>query len=312
MANAQTNNHLGQNRLPFKRQELHRRMLKFSSAIANPCYNPLDSQATPAQRPNATPTPPPGATPDAGLPTLALVIPTFREAGSLPAILARVRAALDASRMPCEIIIVDDDSQDGTAELVSSIARQDSRIRLLVRKGERGLSGAILHGWQQTAAPILGVMDADLQHPPETLPDLIAAVLGGTDLAIASRYVRDRLLGSWNPIRKLISAVAVALARPLQRPPIRVIDPMSGFFLVRRRCIHNVIFQPTGFKLLLEILVRGHVGSVREIPFALGCRTAGRSKANLKVAWEYFHLLICLYSIRGQRPPIITKEPAGD
>jgi dolichol-phosphate mannosyltransferase len=243
---------------------------------------------------------------------LALVIPTLREAASLPSFLARVRAELDASCGHCEILIVDDDSQDGTLELVSSIALEDPRVRLLVRKGERGLSGAILHGWQQTHASILGVMDADLQHPPELLPRLIAEILEGSDLAIGSRYAKGGRLGEWNPLRKLISSAAVWVTYPIQRRFIRARDPMSGFFLVRRRCVDSVTFQRSGFKLLLEILVRGHIGSVSEIPFAFGCRAAGRSKANLKVAWEYFRLLVRLYGHRIQRHPIPAEEPAGD
>jgi dolichol-phosphate mannosyltransferase len=120
---------------------------------------------------------------------LALVIPTLREAANLPGLLTDVRSALDPLGIDYEIIVVDDDSRDGTEEIVSAISLEDPRVRLLVRKGERGLSGAVLYGWQHTDAAILGVMDADLQHPPELLAALVSAILAGNDMAIGSRYM---------------------------------------------------------------------------------------------------------------------------
>ena len=119
---------------------------------------------------------------------LALVIPTLREAGNICPLLRRVRQALDSVTLDYEVLVVDDDSRDGTAEIVTSITREDSRVRLLVREGQTGLSGALLHGWQHSNAAILGAMDADLQHPPELLPNLVSAILSGWDLAIGSRY----------------------------------------------------------------------------------------------------------------------------
>jgi dolichol-phosphate mannosyltransferase len=227
---------------------------------------------------------------------LALVIPTLDEAENISGLLDHVRSVLNQVGIPYEILVVDDDSRDGTGGLVSAITRQDPRVKLLVRKGERGLSGAILHGWQNTDAPVLGVMDADLQHPPELLPQLIAAILEGRDLVIGSRYTPGGDLGGWNPARKLLSAVAVWVTWPLQRSRLRAKDPMSGFFLVRRSCLPQATFQRTGFKLLLEILVRGHIQSIQEVPFAFGRRYRGASKANFKVAWDYARLLARLYA----------------
>jgi dolichol-phosphate mannosyltransferase len=178
------------------------------------------------------------------------------------------------------------------------ISQQDPRVRLLVRKGERGLSGAILHGWQNTDAGILGVMDADLQHPPELLPQLLDAIQGGQDMVIGSRYTPGGGVGGWNPVRKLLSSAAVWVTWPLQRRRIRAKDPMSGFFMLRRNCMERIPFQRTGFKLLLEILVRGHIRSIAEVPFAFGSRYRGASKANFRVAWDYGLLLIRLYASR--------------
>ena len=243
---------------------------------------------------------------------IALVIPTLREVESLGVLLDRVRKALDSTGASFEILVVDDDSQDGTEELVNAYAREDERIRLVVRKGERGLSGAILHGWQHTDAGILAVMDADMQHPPHMLPDLIHAMLQGNDLVVGSRYACGGRLGEWNPVRKFISAAAVWVTLPIQRSSLRVCDPMSGFFMVRRRCIQSLIFQSTGFKLLLEILVRGHLRSVSVVPFSFGSRAAGKSKASLKVAWDYFQLLVRLYAIRFAGSAPVIEEAAGD
>jgi dolichol-phosphate mannosyltransferase len=171
-------------------------------------------------------------------------------------------------------------------------------VRLLVRKGQRGLSGAILYGWQNTDAGILGVMDADLQHPPELLPQLLAAIRNGSDIAIGSRYTPGGELGSWNPVRKLLSAAAVWVTWPLQKAGLRAKDPMSGFFLVRRRCLEQIKFQRSGFKLLLEVLVRGRIRSIAEVPFAFGIRYRGASKAGFKVGLEYARLLARLYAFR--------------
>ncbi len=226
---------------------------------------------------------------------LALVIPALREAENLRLLLRRVRAVLSRLEIAFEIVVVDDDSRDGTHEIVSAIAVEDTRVRLLVRTGERGLSGAVVHGWRHTDATILGVMDADGQHPAEAVPELVTAILGGRDLVIGSRYVQPVGGKGWHPFRGLVSAAGILATRPLQTG---VKDPLSGFFVVRRQCVENMFFQPTGFKLLLEILVRGRIGSVEEVPFAFARRSAGRSKLNLRVAWDYLTLLVRLYCSR--------------
>ena len=229
---------------------------------------------------------------------VALVIPTRHEAGNILSLLDRIRAALDPIEIGYELLIVDDDSRDGIVERVLSAAQADPRIRLLIRHDERGLSGAILHGWQHSDAEILGVIDADFQHPPELLPELLAAIGEGRDLAIASRYAQGANLGGWHPARRIISSAAVLATRPLQGKNLRARDPLSGFFLVRRRCLEDVPFRRTGFKLLLEILVRGRVSSLQEIPFTFGRRHAGQSKAGIKVALDYFSLIARLYRER--------------
>jgi dolichol-phosphate mannosyltransferase len=234
----------------------------------------------------------------AGPEKLALTIPTLREAENLPVLLGRVRSALDAVGIDYEVLVVDDDSRDGTEEIVTAISRQDPRVRLLVRKGERGLSGAILYGWMNTDASILGVMDADMQHPPELLPKLVASIQRGADLAIGSRYTPGGDTGDWNIVRRLLSAAAVWVTLPIQRHGLRAHDPMTGYFLVRRTSMEGIAFQKSGFKLLLEVLVRARLKSVEEVPFAFGLRSRGASKANSKVALHYAKLLARLYALR--------------
>lgn len=234
---------------------------------------------------------------------MALVIPTLQEVRNIRPLLERVRAALDSYDAAYEVIVVDDESGDGTEEIISEMSRTDPRIRIVVRSGERGLAGAVVRGWNETDAPLLAVMDADLQHPPELLPQLWAALNDGADLAVGSRYAAGGDLVGWTPLRVLISKIAVWMALPIQRTAVRTCDPMSGFFMVRRSCIDGVELRKTGFKILLEILARGEIETLVELPFAFGCRQGGASKANLRVAWDYLLLLCKLYRQRRQVYP---------
>jgi len=237
---------------------------------------------------------------------LALVVPTLHEALNIEAVLERIRRSLDALGIDYELIVVDDDSRDGTDVIVKRIAAQDRRVRLLVRTGERGLSGAISYGWQNSSADVLGVIDADLQHPPEVLPDLWRG-MDSHDLAIASRYAAPGGMKDWNPVRRLLSRISTKLAVPVQKKSIRVRDPLSGFFLVRRSCLDGLVVQPHGFKILLEILVRGNVRSVAEVPFVFGERARGNSKAGLSTGLDYLYLLGKLWRQRQSTKPSRDK-----
>jgi dolichol-phosphate mannosyltransferase len=220
-----------------------------------------------------------------------LVVPTLNEAGNIERLLREVQRVLDPLNRPYEIIVVDDGSEDGTPDIVQRYADLDPRVRLLSRRGERGLAGAILHGWNHSSGEVLGVIDADLQHPPDVLPRLLEAIDDGNDIAIASRYVAKDGVTGWNPVRVAISRASTWATVPLQRKAVRIKDPMSGFFVVRRESVDGIEFETKGFKLLLEILVRARIRSAREIPFHFGRRHAGKSKANASVAFHYLHLL---------------------
>jgi len=243
-----------------------------------------------------------GAVVPAAMPTrLGLVIPTLREAANISEAVERAVRSLDSLGISYELIVVDDDSGDGTEFLVKKLGTRGWPVRFLSRVGERGLGSAVLYGWRHSDADVLGVMDADLQHPPELLPDLWKAVEAGSDIALASRYVHAGSLGQWHFVRHLLSRAAIALTWPLQRHQIYVQDPMSGFFLVRRSSIQEVPLQTKGFKLLLEILVRGKITSAKEVPFAFGSRRAGTSKAGLKVGLDYVQTLGRLWKQRRRR-----------
>lgn len=233
---------------------------------------------------------------------LALVIPTLFEADNIQILLQRLQKSLEPLGIPYELIVVDDDSQDGIEGLVKELAHKDARVRLLVRKGVRGLAGAVIHGWANTDAEILGVIDADLQHPPELLPQLWEA-LDTNDVAVASRYAPLGNRKNWSRFRHLISQIAIWMTLPVQHSTIRVMDPMSGFFLVQRCAIRDLTLHPAGFKILLEILVRGDIHSVKEIPFTFGHRYKGKSKASLKVGLDYLRLLARLRKQRKRSSP---------
>lgn len=194
-----------------------------------------------------------------------------------------------------EILVVDDGSDDGTAAIVSAFGKLDPRVRFLLRTQKRGLAGAVLYGWANTSAELLGVMDADLQHPPELIKELLAELQKGADLVIASRYTRAHSMDSWNPLRRTLSKLGVLASIPVQKRSLKVKDPLSGFFVLRRECIAGIQFQDSGFKLLLEILAKGNVGSVAEVPFTFGSRQFGKSKAGAMTGFAYASLLLKLF-----------------
>lgn len=233
--------------------------------------------------------------------SFVLVIPTLNESGNIRLVLDRAVSVLAQTPFPWQVLVVDDCSADGTGEIVQCYAQANSHVLLVTRRGERGLAGAITYGWSQTNASLLGVMDADLQHPPELLPALLDQVKRGADLAIASRYIQPHSMDGWNAVRKLLSKISVMASLAVQNKTLRVKDPLSGFFVVRRECIDGIEFQKTGFKLLLEILARGRVRRAVEVPFKFAIRENGVSKANAMTGVHYGSLLLkLLWAARGR------------
>jgi dolichol-phosphate mannosyltransferase len=223
---------------------------------------------------------------------LAVVIPTFNEADNVRPLLARLKVALAGVRW--EAIFVDDNSTDGTADLVRSIGIEDSSVRVVQRIGRRGLSSAVVEGMLATSAPVLAVIDADMQHDETILPDLHRAVAAeGYDLAIGSRYADGGSLGGWCAQRQQISRAATRLAHQVLRTEIS--DPMSGFFAVSRPALVRALprLSSIGFKILVDIVASSpSVPRIKEVPYGFRERTAGESKLGSLVVWEYLTLLL--------------------
>jgi len=224
------------------------------------------------------------------LPRLSLIAPTYNERENIPILAQRIHQTLNG--YDYELIIVDDDSPDGTAEVAENLSHQYP-LKVIRRKAERGLASAVIAGFNQAKGEILGVIDADLQHPPERIPELLQAIQEGADIAVASRYIPAGGIEGWSANRRAISRGATMLAR-LILPSIRKVkDPLSGFFLMKRNVIEGVVLKPVGYKILLETLARGNYSEVQEIPYIFKERVWGESNLNLREQANYLkHTLI--------------------
>ena len=220
---------------------------------------------------------------------LSVVVPTYNERSRIEELIAAVFEVFEASGLDGELIVVDDNSPDGTGALVDRLTtRFGPRLRPLHRRGKLGLGSAVMEGFLSARAMVLGVMDADFSHPPDDLPNLYRALeRTGVDAVVGSRYVPGGGVEHWPVSRRLLSRAACLLARPLT--PVR--DATSGFFLVRREAIRDVQIHAGGFKICLELLLRGHARSVAELPYVFVDRTSGKSKMNLKEAAGYLRQL---------------------
>ena len=217
-------------------------------------------------------------------PELSLVVPTYNERENITLLLERIHKSL--SDYNYELIVVDDNSPDGTSELARSLASKYP-LKVIVRTNERGLASAVVVGFKQARGDILGVIDADLQHPPEFIPALIKAVRDGADVAIASRYIQGGGIEGWTFKRKIISRGAKIPANILLTSARKIKDPLSGFFLFRKRVIDGAVLSPTGYKILLEVLVRGKANRVVEVPYTFKERERGKSNLTAKEQINY-------------------------
>ncbi|WP_342449552.1 glycosyltransferase family 2 protein [Falsiroseomonas frigidaquae] len=223
---------------------------------------------------------------------LAVIIPVFREAANVAPLVARLDAAL--AGLAWEAVFVDDDSPDGTAAAARAIAATDPRIRCIRRIGRRGLASACTEGMLSVSAPFVAVMDGDLQHDEGILPAMLAAVEGGADIAIGSRHVAGGAAeGGFSAARGALSDGGARLARMLL--PVKVADPMSGFFLLKRDVVEEVAprLASRGFKILLDILLSARRALVvAEVPYSFRSRLAGESKLDATVLLEFAGLLL--------------------
>jgi dolichol-phosphate mannosyltransferase len=227
---------------------------------------------------------------------VSLIIPTYNERDNIGSLIQQVYAVLKNTGRAFEIIVVDDDSPDGTWQVVQEMRRGYPELHVLRRMHERGLARAVLRGWQEAQGEILAVMDGDLQHPPETLALLIDALeKQGGDIAVASRHVRGGGVSEWHMLRRGISwGATLAASWMLPGTLATVRDPMSGYFAIRRSVIEDCTLKPEGYKILLEVLGRGSYRAVVEVPYVFIERRQGRSKLGLRQYREFVTHLLCL------------------
>ncbi|MGI0481218.1 glycosyltransferase [Geminocystis sp. CENA526] len=226
----------------------------------------------------------------------SLIIPTYNEGKNIRNLIEQITQLLEQI-IPneYELIIVDDDSFDRTWEIALELTEEYPCLRVMRREKEKGLSTAVIRGWQVARGEILGVIDADLQHPPETLLNLWKEIQKGADLAVASRNAEGGGVSDWSILRRFLSRGAQTLGLVILPEVIgRVSDPMSGYFLVRRRCLLGCRLSPLGYKILVEVLGRGKIGWIAEVGYVFQERQEGESKVTKKQYIDYIRHLIRL------------------
>jgi dolichol-phosphate mannosyltransferase len=251
----------------------------YTQAIMNDAINP--GSETPSQ---------------AGLPELSVVVPTFNERDNVTVLYRRLEATL--SGISWEVVFVDDNSPDGTWEVVRGLARKDSRVRCIRRIGRRGLSGACIEGILASSGPYAAVIDADLQHDETQLPKMVALLRNGeAELVVGSRYIKGGSADSFNKQRAGASQLATEVARRALK--VEVADPMSGFFMIRRDRFEQLApeLSTQGFKILLDVIATAQ-GKLRtiEVPYTFGSRQHGESKLDSMVALDFLGLVLAKFT----------------
>jgi dolichol-phosphate mannosyltransferase len=227
---------------------------------------------------------------------LTVIIPTFNEEANIRNIITEVDAVFKQNNLKGEILVVDDNSPDGTILTVNEINKKMANVNIIVRLGDHGLSQSVAEGFIHASSDILVVIDADLSHPPALIPVMYSEIMDGNDIVIGSRYMEGGGIRKWPIKRRIISLGATFLGR-LLFPDIT--DPVSGFFAVRKSVIVNAPLKPRGYKILLEVLGKGIWKKDKEIPFEFVDREIGSSKLKLKTIIEYIQQVmdIALFSI---------------
>jgi dolichol-phosphate mannosyltransferase len=236
------------------------------------------------------------STPAATTATLkfSLVVPTYNEADGIERLITTLVDIFRTNGLDGEIIVVDDNSPDGTGTIVDRLEAEGLPVRCLHRPGKMGLSSGVIDGWAfaRPDSQALGAMDADFSHDANILPQMVDALANrGYDLAIGSRYVAGGGIENWPKRRIITSRVAIALAQPLT--PIR--DITSGYFLVRREALAGVALDPIGFKIGLEVIAKARYAKALEVPYVFTDRVAGVSKLNQNEIFNYLRQLGRIY-----------------
>ena len=226
---------------------------------------------------------------------ITLIIPTFNEAGNIPILVGRVFEIFSDNNLDGHVIVVDDDSPDQTWKVAEELKEKYPGLEVLRRQNKRGLSSAVLDGFAMANTDIVGVIDADLSHPPEKIPELVDPIIkGGADFTLGSRYIDQGCIGKWPLKRKISSKVATLAVLGLTK----VKDPMSGYFFLKKEVIDNLELSPKGFKIGLEILVRTKCKNVKEIPIVFRDREYGESKLSSNVIIDFLIHVSKLYISR--------------
>ncbi len=221
-------------------------------------------------------------------------MPTYNERENLDELVRRIQQACSSAGLSAEVVIVDDNSPDGTGVRAEEIAKTEN-LKVVHRPGKLGLSSAVLEGFAAASGSILVVMDADLSHPPEKIPEMVSKIESGeADVVVGSRYAKGGSVENWPFTRRVISKGATLLARWLTK----VKDPMSGFFALKRTVIDSVPLDPVGYKIGLEILVKGKYAKAVEVPIRFANRKAGKSKLGGGEYLKYIDHVILLYEYR--------------
>lgn len=228
---------------------------------------------------------------------LSIIVPTYNEKDNLVSLVERINQALKGRDY--EIVVVDDNSQDGTIDIANKLAAQYP-VKVFVRTKERGLATAVIHGMKNASGKIIGVMDADLQHPPEILPLLVDAMDSGADIVFASRYIEGGGIPNWGFTRKIISRVAMMIAHTLLPTSRKVKDPMSGYFMFRLENVDIDKLKPIGYKIPLEVLLVGTFKKVAEVPYVFEERSAGQSKLSSRQQIDYLKHVFSLMRRTGE------------
>lgn len=244
---------------------------------------------------------------------ISVIVPTYDEKENVGPLLERIDGALGDRSYPYEVIVVDDDSPDGTWRRAAAHAERYP-VTAIRRLDEQGLATAVVRGIEGASYDRIAVMDADLQHPPEVLPTFVDRLRGGADVVVGSREAPDGSYGDFGPGRRLVSAAATLLAR-LAVPELRAIeDVQSGFFAFRRGVVEGCTLSPSGYKILIEILAVGSYAEVEEVGYAFDDRHAGESNLDAGVVAEYLRHLVDLRYRRTSTGPsrATTETPIGE
>ena len=227
---------------------------------------------------------------------ISVVVPTYREADNLRLVANAVDEALAGAGQAYELLFIDDDSQDGSKEICAELSKR-LPVRIVVRRGERGLATAVIYGISAASGDIVVVMDADLSHPPSAIPEMVARLEHGqSDFVLGSRYIEGGSIHEdWSVFRQLNSMVPSLLAKPLF--PLK--DPMSGFFAIWKRDMPDASkLSPIGYKIALEIFVKGDFEKPSEVPIHFSDRQHGESKLSLKEQLNFLRHLGRLYAYK--------------